>query len=135
MKDEQNQNHDLLARGQHPGGVSVTPLPYPDTNPGLPGFPTWRDYDSGRPIREAPVTIGSSTVIDKTPPLKKGEEWYVRFPGARALSHVEIADLTPKTVLLKSSSYYDNHGSRYEKKDIDFVERCKAVESKESASE
>lgn len=127
MKAEKNQDHDLLAHG---------PFPYPDTNPGLPGFPTWKDYDPGIPRtpREGPITIGASAIIDKTPPLTVGEEWYIRFPGARALSHVVIADVTVKTVLVKSATFYDQTGSRYEKKDIDFVERCKTVESKESVS-
>lgn len=117
---------DMLAR---PTPV-VGSITHPGPNPG------WKDYEFGRPAPVVgPVVVSSSTTLDKTPELEIGEEWYIRFPGARALSHVIIADVTVKTVLVKSASFYDNNGSRYEKKDIDFIERCKAVEPKATTSE
>lgn len=123
---------DLLARQTPPivDGNAILPT-YPSTNP----MPVWKDFEIGpiRTPREGPITIGS-TVFDKTPPLVVGERWYIRYPGARALTEVEIIDVTPRTVLVQSVSYY-SPGTRYEKKDLDFVERCKAVEQTPSTPE
>lgn len=53
--------------------------------------------------------------------LKVDQCWYVRLPGARALTDVRILELTEYTVLL-SYQDFSSPAYRYEFEDVHFIE-------------
>ncbi|MCG7948063.1 MAG: hypothetical protein N0C84_17110 [Candidatus Thiodiazotropha taylori] len=55
--------------------------------------------------------------------IKKGERWFVKYPGATALTHVAIKDVTASTVLIKSVEDRFNLESRYAIADLEFIEK------------
>ena len=63
-----------------------------------------------------------STQFIMPPELNVGEHWYVKFPGAIALTEVVIDEVTSKTVVLTPTKKYSPPG-RYKKSDIEFVEK------------
>lgn len=56
---------------------------------------------------------------------KASEIWWVKFNENISLSKVEIIEITPLTVHLKSKQYTDFAGTRYEKSAVEFIERTK----------
>ena len=65
------------------------------------------------------------TVFVVPPELRMGQYWYVKYPGATALSEVEIMGVTEKTVVLKDTRSKFTENMRYEKTDVKFVEQVK----------
>lgn len=55
--------------------------------------------------------------------VKKGERWYVKRPGALALSHVAVTDVTDNTIEVQSVENTYDHATRYEKSALTFIEK------------
>lgn len=59
-------------------------------------------------------------------PLKVGDKWHIKLPGATALSTVEIMEVTTATVLFKAEGYSPTSTyCRYDRYDVQFVEKVK----------
>jgi hypothetical protein len=67
-----------------------------------------------------PKTLRSQPVYDI------GQQWYVLLKGASALTEVDVLDITPRTVELRTLTLGAS-SVRYIKEDIDFVERLACI--------
>lgn len=77
-------------------------------------------YDTEHPYHLLRRTNSYPTGSVEEP--REGEIWWVKMPGAVALTEVLVEQITQNTVLLKHPGYHTT-SSRYRKCEVDFVEK------------
>lgn len=81
----------------------------------------WDQQPYYRPQQPEHFYYTTTTRTYALPHPSKGETWWVKFSGAKALSEVVVTDITAHTVELEHRGYYGVR--RYVRDEVTFIEK------------